>query len=997
MRRADLFGCPLFPSVPFLNTFIVAITFFFFTSIAYSSSSASEIFWGPEDFVRGTSAPITVSKEISIKGFEAPFKLHLKNGDDDGKHRISSGYVWLNGELLFGPSDFSQKVSGYEIPVNVIEPSTLEIKNDSIPGSKITISIEGIPSGPPRVLLEGAPESPALEAIYDYYDGDYTSDDEIILDSHGNKIDGSNLEIALSQSAKIGEVNALLETVDATIIAMQEKVGLLVVKIPTPENMEDLESIINLLEQSPFVHYVNRAYMLKPSYVPIGISISDSFDLIANHIAVRAPAAWEAGYEIPTDLEPTLIIADDFGYGPPDGTYFDINVDNYDFITKIDEGATDEEKEDAYHGYQVLSVISAKHSQENSIDARYLVTGMYPYTLNVRVVNTVNWNSIIINHEIVNLVKASTSGNVLVNTSLGHFWDLPEKELENRARSWIRQLRTDSLYFTGYSDNSVSLENKFLHVTSAGNMEEEDDPFDAALDSDWNMARLGVLTTFEDEDLYIKSLPLERLKNTLVIENRKTTSTQPYKPGCLHASSMQLGDLSAIGTDVLTLTNIESIGTEVVYGTSFSAPQVTGLAAFVWRIKPTLKPEKLLDLLKMTSTPASDTCTINNFPMPVIDAYAAVLATDDKSALLASGFASDAPARREILDVNEDGLFNEHDISAILLQLSLSPGNPDYSRYDLNGDGRTGGETTAEFNLDIDDQNILEKVSYTIDDMAISLDESKVKDRDVLCYYAYSPLYNGDLEIRDQFLDDVCYDFVLIKRFERNATTAAVGSDRFSSCDEEREGYDEGRDWQFNTFEKGTEGFLYGEYVGRPLEADAALRGGYAHADSSYSSIVKLEGNSMVYTEDGIFNAEAHTGSWTYYACGVGELTVPVLASGTAGGGTDLTFHAKTPFRIEASIELQGSGSQDEGNNLGGMSLWKLRESDLALDELFLSKRQLGTGQIFYSSEVFPEGFYKLEASLSSASDTLFYSAIFDHAAQALNGKISIVMMPVEN
>ena len=88
-------------------------------------------------------------------------------------------------------------------------------------------------------------------------------------------------------------------------------------------------------------------------------------------------------------------------------------------------------------------------------------------------------------------------------------------------------------------------------------------------------------------------------------------------------------------------------------------------------------------------------------PRPLIDAYAAVLALD-------RGY-NDSTIRRALLDVADssgnpgsDWHFTEKDIEAFLDRFDAANGAKDYSRYDLNGDGKTGGDSKAKFNLDMD-------------------------------------------------------------------------------------------------------------------------------------------------------------------------------------------------------------------------------------------------------------------------------------------------------
>ena len=60
-------------------------------------------------------------------GFRAPLTLHLEIATRNGNDRASSAKVWLNGQLLFGTSAFSQQVPGYDVEVGLTDPLTLEV------------------------------------------------------------------------------------------------------------------------------------------------------------------------------------------------------------------------------------------------------------------------------------------------------------------------------------------------------------------------------------------------------------------------------------------------------------------------------------------------------------------------------------------------------------------------------------------------------------------------------------------------------------------------------------------------------------------------------------------------------------------------------------------------------------------------------------------------------------------------------------------------------
>jgi len=594
-------------------------------------------------------------------------------------------------------------------------------------------------------LLSGDPDSWASEAVYDYDGDDVVRDDEISITADGASIARTKLEIAFFGDATVGDINALLQSINGRITSMLEGVNLIVVRIPDPDSLDALDSIIAQLEANTKILFVNRAHMLGYSGLPDNYDAATS-DLtkIDHHLAVRAHAAWNARAALnnvsSSDI-PLLIVVDRFGSGPPNSD-FDVNSISADF------SASDPDT----HGYGVLSVISAKFG--GSATDRGLATGIYPGTLDLRVVDLKKGYDVpTIEDKLIQLIKGAGK-NVVVNTSLGVTCGVPPMTtcVEKRARAWLLRVRGWSLYGTGMTDDILSLENNFMHFSAAGNFSQIGSVF-AWKASGWNAARLrNDLKNYND-------LTLEKLTNTLVIENRQNSMNQPYEGGCIHPDSMYPGDLSAIGTDVWMLAGSSS-GAVNASGTSFASPQAAGLAAYVWALKPSLKPEELLQLLTKTAIDYDPGCaSIPRSPKPVIDAYNAVLAVDDASAL-SSGPPSKAPVRLAILDVVDalgnpggNGIFDEIDVERFLYEMTY---DLDYSRYDLNGDGYTGGDHATKFNLDIDYFPTYGDVTQEIKGTTVHFNENKVTDLDVLCYYAYSPLYTGDETNRDTLLAHKC-------------------------------------------------------------------------------------------------------------------------------------------------------------------------------------------------------------------------------------------------
>jgi hypothetical protein len=128
----------------YLRLFMAFVLLSGLFGISSEGNADMPTFFGPEVFVRGKGAPVTETIEFYATGYQAPYILHLRNGDGDKETAVSSAWIWLNGNLLFGPSSFSKKVSAYDIFVPLQESNSLSVRLASNPGSKLTIWIEGV-------------------------------------------------------------------------------------------------------------------------------------------------------------------------------------------------------------------------------------------------------------------------------------------------------------------------------------------------------------------------------------------------------------------------------------------------------------------------------------------------------------------------------------------------------------------------------------------------------------------------------------------------------------------------------------------------------------------------------------------------------------------------------------------------------------------------------------------------------------------------------------
>lgn len=246
-------------------------------------------------------------------------------------------------------------------------------------------------------------------------------------------------------------------------------------------------------------------------------------------------------------------------------------------------------------------------------------------------------------------------------------------------------------------------------------------------------------------------------------------------------------------------------------GTSFAAPQVAGLASYLWLIAQ--EDAIPADLISQTIAIIADTvepglCQIRiasgdcerPISQGIIDAYAATLALDSDPEFPLDEITAEAPIREAILNVNEEDPnsvgFDVSDIADFLgvyfgsepvlpeLGFPFVPesGDPflpepwvpmerDYSRYDLNGDGFTGGirdTLRRDFELDLTDADVAllpmiplqgdfgsgtEDLFFKFEEDFAVGDDHGLIDIEILCYYAYSGLFRGgDFITRDYLL-----------------------------------------------------------------------------------------------------------------------------------------------------------------------------------------------------------------------------------------------------
>lgn len=135
---------------------ILAILFIF--SAIFSPAFATEVtVFGPTQYVRTTGPPNVYTDTFSALPKEGT--LIIENGDEDGKHRVTSALVFINGAQIFAPNDFKQKIYLMEAPVDLSDSNnSILVELRSKPGTYLTIRLIQ-EAEPPTVTINSDPET----------------------------------------------------------------------------------------------------------------------------------------------------------------------------------------------------------------------------------------------------------------------------------------------------------------------------------------------------------------------------------------------------------------------------------------------------------------------------------------------------------------------------------------------------------------------------------------------------------------------------------------------------------------------------------------------------------------------------------------------------------------------------------------------------------------------------------------------------------------------
>ncbi|MGE5804039.1 MAG: hypothetical protein ACM358_17470, partial [Gemmatimonadota bacterium] len=124
------------------------------------TGDASFIVFGPEHFVRTTGTPVTELRPFTISPTAAPpYRLCLKNGEDNGANRVSSATVLVNDQEAFSPSNFNNQVASLMAQVTLQQANTLSVTLAGQPGGFVDICVTATDTTPPVIANIAPPQN----------------------------------------------------------------------------------------------------------------------------------------------------------------------------------------------------------------------------------------------------------------------------------------------------------------------------------------------------------------------------------------------------------------------------------------------------------------------------------------------------------------------------------------------------------------------------------------------------------------------------------------------------------------------------------------------------------------------------------------------------------------------------------------------------------------------------------------------------------------------
>jgi hypothetical protein len=617
-------------------------------------------------------------------------------------------------------------------------------------------------------ILAGDPSAPAAPALTN------------VLSSAVSPADVANgflltrVTLAIGASTTIGQLDAAAAAAGATAIAWSAKGSLLLgLEVPRQDDPGALRQLAVELRAQPGIRFAwpsrQPAALVLPEKSP-GVAV-DPHDL-SQLLATRFPQAWNARKAAPDDCLPRVVDVyqwDTFGSSAVRPSFLN-QIPPSNFIEDPDPVAATS----SGHGYDVASVLAAAFDAE-------IPTGANPFEdcVSIHQIDALNRDMSDTIQRALRLLAAETAPRFLLTISLASSLALcgPKGQDECTADNLpltSADLLRDALIERAFEAGewaagvaSLGLGQKMVATAGAGNIDLP--PFgalarsyagfrDGRLAGPWAMATqlasvdaiLGDPALWKPSDPTLPDATLTSADLDLVSEGLLDRGAPgggiPADNLIIVGSVTNADTIDAVAESDFDFghSDVKAVGEGIVIpdrdplaplkGTSFSTPEIAGLASYLWVLSDALRaqpPAATASLIKRSARS-------NALVSAVADAYAATLALD-------------SPASRSIrlalLDVNGDGNFDHLDLQKWHDALHLGdpgfggiPASRDYSRFDLNGDGTTGGIPIGAFDLDLTG-SLSGAATQQIEGYPVDMTKAALTDLQILCFYAYSDLY----------------------------------------------------------------------------------------------------------------------------------------------------------------------------------------------------------------------------------------------------------------
>ena len=617
------------------------------------------------------------------------------------------------------------------------------------------------------VVLAGDPAQPASTALLEKRSARVDKSDIV----QGHLL--TRLFVVFKADATVGQVNAAAQAAGASEIAASSTTLLmLTLKVPRQAGIGEMHALAERVRAQPGVVLAGPAREFKASVLPEAAPGQPVSALDLSHLlSTRFPQAWNARGAAPADCLPHSVpvyVWDKFGDAGSRPTFFS-QLDSKGFVFDHDFGV---DADVSGHGFDVVSTLAAAFDAQKP-------TGANPFRdcLVIHQIEAFGHDMFEATIRTLDTLRGVTENRFILNISL----NFPETfcgpnhhqpcDAATLPVTPIQKLHDEifirAMLATVWAVNigATNLGERMLITQAAGNVDPAPGGFmarsyrgfrSASFSSPAALAtHCGELSTLLRDTSLWRSETDPTLPNitytfdevtdlldvvgrraSLVADNLLIVDSATDAEAFIDVRS---SDFNFLGADVRAVgENVKLFDVPLAKGTSFAAPQVAGLASYLWVLSDRLRnlhPAFTVGLIKSAARTSA-----NNPTVPLIDAYAAVQSIDQLMAALLEP----RPIRKALVDVNGDGNFDHLDLVKFEQAYRLTdPNRPsipsarDYSRFDLNGDGFSGGILIGQFALEGGGTS----VTVPIEGFDITMNEAALSDIQILCFYAYSDLY----------------------------------------------------------------------------------------------------------------------------------------------------------------------------------------------------------------------------------------------------------------